>query len=322
MRKCISLFLVLMLVISVCFAACKGKDKDKDKDKDNTESTITTKAPEGLEQFDTQYELTTDEDGNPILVVNGDDGLLHEVDEQGKETGRTFTTTTNASDSNNSGNSGNSDNSGGTPPVQKGPDDITNKTDDAKATTGKNLTTLPSEEDKVPKTTDKGTPVQFSDKDIATLTNMLEVPNLYVESFENSHRLPIDVATHVACWMAYRNSPNSKNFASATIVLDLFNYFAQTVVEFKTRCNGIDKSNITYSISNDTFAVKEYESATHTVQITEIEDLGNNNYYKVTANVKEINNSGCEYKKVVAVAQKNKLDTSLGFSIKALQWSK
>ena len=293
-----------MLVISVCFAACKGKDKDKD----NTESTTTTKAPEGLEQYDTQYELTTDEDGNAILVVSGDDGLLHEVDENGKKTGRTFK----PKDSDNSGSNstqGNKDDNnsggGGTPPAQKGPNDITNKTEDVKETTGSNLTTLPSKEDKVPKTTDKGTPVQFSDKDIATLTNMLEVPNLYVSSFENSQRLPIDVATHVANWLYCRND-TSKIVNSSGVILSLFNYFAQSVVEFKSRCNGIENTVVTYDSSSDEFTIKECE---------------NKNYYKITATVEEVNNSGCNYDEVVAVVQKNMLNMARGFSIKALKWN-
>ncbi len=313
MKKCFSLILALMLIISVSFAACKGKDEENNRN--TTENT--TKAPEGLEGADTQYELVSDENGNMVLVETDSDGVQHEVDENGNRTGKTFTT----KPTDNSESGSNNKLPGGNPPVQKGPEDITNKTDNAKATTGSNLTTLPSEKDVVPKTTDKGTPVQFSDKDIATITNLLEVPYLYVHSFENSQRLPIDVATHVACWMAYRNSANSKNFASATIVLDLFNYFAQTVVEFKSKCNGIENTNITYNLSNDTFAISEYESQTHSIQISEVENLGNNNYYKVTAKVKEENDSGCKYKNVVAIIQKNLLDTSLGFSVKALKWS-
>ena len=65
------------------------------------------------------------------------------------------------------------------------------------------------------------------------------------------------------------------------------------------------------------FSVSGAESSTHSVTLNKIEFLGNNNYYKVTGSV-----SGAKScKKVVAVVQKNRLDTELGFSIKALKWS-
>ena len=52
--------------------------------------------------------------------------------------------------------------------------------------------------------------------------------------------------------------------------------------------------------------------------LTIIEDLGNNNFYKVTGTVSGTKKA----KKVVAIIQKNRLDSTLGFSIKALKWSK
>ena len=51
--------------------------------------------------------------------------------------------------------------------------------------------------------------------------------------------------------------------------------------------------------------------------ITEDMDLGDNNFYKVTGKVSKADG----VKEVQAVVQKNKLDSTLGFSIKALKWS-
>lgn len=317
LKKNISIVLACILVFSACFAACSSKD---DSETDNT-----TTAPEGLAAADNEYGFETDEDGNTVAVVyekdkNGNT-VAYVVDNNGNKTGKTVKVDDKKQQSSGSG-SGN--NSGGSNP-QKGPEDITNPTDDEKETTSPELTTLQSKDDIVPSTTDKGTPVKFSDEDIAKLTNLLEVPYLYSESFENSQKLPISVASHVACWMAQREGINNSTFASGTIVLDLFKYYAQTIVDYKTLCNkysNVDNAApITYNSTSDTFTISSFENPTHSIQITKVEFLGNNNYYKVTADVKAIDNKSCNYKKVVAVIQKNKLDTELGFSIKALQWS-
>lgn len=66
-----------------------------------------------------------------------------------------------------------------------------------------------------------------------------------------------------------------------------------------------------------TFSVSKYPKKKQTVKITKIEDLGDNNFYKVTGKVSKADG----VKKVQAVVQKNKLDSTLGFSIKALKWS-
>ncbi len=183
--------------------------------------------------------------------------------------------------------------------------------------TNEELTTLEADKEKVPSTSSKGTPVTFSNEDQQTLKNMLEVPYLYISSYENKDGVPIDIASHAAIWMAEREGLTTSAFASGTIVLDLFKYFGQTVVNFKSKCNEESKnSNIVYISRNDTFSISNYEEKTHTITIKSIEDLGNNNYYKVTADV-----SGAKgVKSVNAVVQKNKLDSTLGFSIKALKW--
>lgn len=174
-----------------------------------------------------------------------------------------------------------------------------------------------SKDDKVPNSNDKGDKVRFSAKDNTRLKDMLEVPYLYNASYENSDGVPAEIASHVAIWMAQRDGLNTTTYASGTIVLDLFKYFGQTVVNFKTNCND-NKGNadITYNTANDTFTIPKAEAHQHTVKITTTESLGNN-YYRITATV-----SGAgSISKVVAVVQKNKLDSSLGFSIKALKWS-
>lgn len=174
-----------------------------------------------------------------------------------------------------------------------------------------------SKDDKVPNSNDKGDKVRFSAKDNTRLKDMLEVPYLYNASYENSDGVPVEIASHVAIWMAQRDGLNTTTYASGTIVLDLFKYFGQTVVNFKTNCND-NKGNadITYNTANDTFTIPKAEAHQHTVKITTTESLGNN-YYRITATV-----SGAgSISKVVAVVQKNRLDSSLGFSIKALKWS-
>lgn len=185
-------------------------------------------------------------------------------------------------------------------------------------TTSSELTTYDDfKKDKVPKTTDEGKPVIFSAEDQQIIKSMLEVPYLYESSYENEDGVPINIARHAAIWMVQRESLNTTSYASATVVLDLFNYFAQTVVNFKTHCNEVGNENIQYVSTNDTFTISAFEDPTHTVTLTGIEFLGNNNYYKVTAKVSGTKKA----KSVVAVIQKNNLDSTLGFSIKALKWS-
>lgn len=203
---------------------------------------------------------------------------------------------------------------------------VPNKTDGEE--TKKELTTLPFDDIKVPSTSASGKKVKFSNADVATVTHMLEVPYLYMASYENTDQVPISIATHVACWMLERENLNTSSFASGTVVIDLFNYFDRTVVSFKTECNSYtgngatNAAPITYNSDNDTFKItSDYEAATHEVTITEIQNLGNNNYYKVIGTVKAANGSNCKATKVEAVIQKNKLDSSLGFSVKALKWS-
>lgn len=199
------------------------------------------------------------------------------------------------------------------------PNSPTATTDSSVDITKEPETTEYKGEDNVPKTSDKGKEVSFSEEDQEIIASMLEVPYLYLSSYENSDGVPIDISTHVAVWMAERDGSTNSIYPSSPVVLNLFKYFGQTVVNFKTLCNDAAQkadAPITYVKSNDTFGISEFTPKKQTVKITKIEDLGNNNFYKVTADV-----DGCDKRKVIAIIQKNNLDLSLGFSIKALKWS-
>ena len=310
MFKKIGIVLICVAMAATVFAGCSKKNTDNET------------ASGGLEDSAQEFGFEEDEDGNTVAVeYDGDKAYV--LDDNGKRTGKVLkrkpTTTTEKSDKG-------SDNNERTPNKQEDRPNVPNKTDGEE--TKKELTTLPFDEIKVPSTSASGKKVKFSNADVATVTHMLEVPYLYMASYENTDQVPISIATHVACWMLERENLNTSSFASGTVVIDLFNYFDRTVVSFKTECNSYtgngatNAAPITYNSDNDTFKItSDYEAATHEVTITEIQNLGNNNYYKVIGTVKAANGSDCKATKVEAVIQKNKLDSSLGFSVKALKWS-
>lgn len=78
---------------------------------------------------------------------------------------------------------------------------------------------------------------------------MLEVPGLYKFSYENKDGVSAEMATHVAVWMAAREDIKGTSFPSGTIVLDLFKYYGQTVVNFKSNCNAAAKKRISTTLS-------------------------------------------------------------------------
>lgn len=333
MKKHIALILAMITIIASCFVACSEKTIDEKKPGETT-----TEA--GLEGSGDEYiietEDVTDENGETVTDKNGEavtelvayrqdsknKNTYIKTDSDGKDvtnkkgqtvTKKVKTTTTKKAQGETSKK-----------PVR--PDDPNPREDietipsnDSLGTTKKELTTLPLKDDVVPKTSATGKAVAFSADDQATITNMLEVPYLYCESYENEDGVPTNVAAHVAMWMANREHLNTTEYASGTIVLDLFKYFAQTVVNFKANCNdGKDsQSSIKYNSAHDSFIINEFESRTHTVTLTKIENLGNNNYYKVTGTVSGANG----IKKVVAIIQRNQIESTLGFSVKALKWS-
>lgn len=311
MFKKIGIVLICVAMAATVFAGCSKKNTDNE-------------TPSGgLEDSAQEFGFEEDEDGNTVAVeYDGDKAYV--IDDNGNRTGKVLKrkptpTTTEKSDSD-------SDNNKKTPNKQEDRPNVPNKTDGEE--TKKELTTLPFDDIKVPSTSASGKKVKFSNEDVATVTHMLEVPHLYMASYENTDQVPISIATHVACWMLERENLNTSSFASGTVVIDLFNYFDRTVVSFKTECNSYtgngatNAAPITYNSNNDTFKItSDYEAATHEVTITEIQNLGNNNYYKIIGTVKAANGSDCKATKVEAVIQKNKLDSSLGFSVKALKWS-
>ncbi len=258
------------------------------------------------------YKETTDKNGNVVKIPVDDNGNTV-TDANGKEVTISVEKTS-ATQAN--GTTAQSDK---LPTTKKHTTEksTTAKKSSGESTTDSKYTTLPVSKDKVPSTSASGTAVTFDSQDQQAIKSMLEVPYLYQYSYENASGIPIGAANHAALWMAEREGLKTNTYASGTIVLDLFKYFGQTVVNYKTNCNSDKNKNISYISNNDTFSISNFENQTHSVSITKIESLGNNNYYKVEGTVK-----GCNKTKVVAIIQKNQLDMSLGFSIKALKWSK
>lgn len=332
MKKTIAITLSIIVIMSACLTACSSKNNEEttkgleaannDVGFETVEVTdedgkkVTDKSGEVV-TTEVNVEYVTDKKGNTIAKVLNEKGEPV-TDKKGKEvTVKSDYKVTTKADSKKT-TTAPADQAPTQPETEKPTSSTTMPTSKGEVTTEKELTTINSNKDKVPPTSSKGTPVTFSSEDQQTIKNMLEVPYLYLSSYENADGVPIDIASHAAIWMARREGLTTSAFASGTIVLDLFKYFGQTVVNFKSKCNEESKnSNIVYVSKTDTFSISNYEAQTHTVAIESIEDLGNNNYYKVTAKVtgaKGINS-------VAVIIQKNKLDATLGFSIKALKWS-
>lgn len=329
MKKSIAIILAITVVLSTAFIACSNKN-----DNNNAADESTTN-PNGLEANADEYILdtveVTDENGNTVTDANGNSVTTDvayklvtdkkgntyavEIDDNGKEVtnknGQTVSkkvttkkaTTTEKLDI----------------PEVPTTKNTTVATKPASATTEAKLTTIESSKDKVPTLDASGKAVKFSQNDANTVATMLMVPYLYNDNYENAEGVPTNIAAHAAMWMASREGLNTAIFASGTVVLDLFKFFGQTVVNFKTKCNAEPSKDyvLKYISSNDTFSIPKFEQPTHTVSNIQFYNLGNNNYYKVEAKV-----SGCKYSKVTAIIQRNKLDSTLGFSIKALKWSK
>lgn len=321
MKKTIILSLALVVLITSVLAACTAKTDDDststtDINLDNVGAEIGFETDENGEEVAVVYEV--DEKGNTIAIKLDKDGNKMKNDKGEYVTVKTdYTKTTAPSD----------DSDKTTDDPLSGTDKLTTTTTEKPTgTTKKDVPDTSSKDttkfegsDNVPKTDATGKEVNFSEKDQSILKSMLEVPYLYSSNYENSDGVPIDIACHTAVWMAEHEGNIRNTYPSSPIVLNLFKFYGQTVVNFKTQCNEFavsTKAPISYNKNNDTFSIKEFTKKKQTVSITKIEDLGDNNFYKVTGSVK-----GCNKRKVVAIVQKNKLDTTLGFSIKALKWS-
>ncbi len=337
--KIIIAVIALAVVIGGVFFACSKAGKGDNDGLDDDGDT-----------YGFETEVVTDENGEAVTDENGQEvttevAVKYEKDKKGKKVaykidengnyvtnanGDKVTVPVNDNTTKFNGETANTGNTVTTGKFTTGEPDDTTGTTKKNAESTKNGTTAFSGDDIVPETGDSGTEVNFSADDTAVIENMLEVPYLYLSSYENSDGVPINIAAHTAVWMASRDTGDiedgsgSKTFPAGPVVLNLFKYYGQTVIYFKAQCNTYAtgaNAPISYSRENDTFTITGYTAKTHNVTINSIEDLGNNNYYKVTGTVKEANDSGCKKKKVVAILQKNKLDPSLGFSVKALKWS-
>ena len=300
MRKAIAVVLATTIAVSVAMIGC-SKSK-------NNEVT-TTKTVDGLKNnedtFSIDGEAVTDKNGNPVTTQ-----VMYKetTDKKGNKIAVKI-----------------DDN--GEVVTDKNKKPVTVHTTKAPKTTSTTVVSLPDEsstittvapdKDIVPKIDDSTKSASFTEDEIKVIEAMFEVPGIYASNYENSDGVPLDAAKHAAIWMAQRENLNTKTYASGTIVLGLFKFFGQTVVNFKNNCG--KNAEITYNASNDTFTIPSAESAVQKVSIEKVEEYSqknNNNYYKITAKV-----SGCDKSKVVAVVQKNRLESSLGFSIKAMRWS-
>lgn len=332
MKKVILLLLAVIVLISCTFVACSNKDNNENE----------TTSAEGLNDSDADYgfeiQAVTDKNGKEVTdkdgkVVTTEVMVQYKTDKKGRKyavlldangepvkdkngkeatlnTSESKTTNTTKKKSNNS----DKENSNTTTDAPK-PTGTTNK--NAEPTSSEN-TQKPSGKVSVPKTSDSGIEVNFSQEDQEIIKSMLEVPYLYLENYENSDGVPIEIATHTAVWMAEHEGSTRTIYPSSPVVLNLFKYYGQTVVNFKTKCNDYAKdakAPIKYIKKDDTFEISNYTPKVQSVSIKKVEDLGNN-YYKVTADV-----SGCKKDKVIAIIQKNRLEATLGFSVKALKWS-
>lgn len=308
MRKAIAVVLATTIAVSVAMIGCS-------KSKNNEETT--TKTVDGLKNnedtFSIEEETVTDKNGEAVTDKNGNPVTTQVMykettDKKGNKIAVKI-----------------DDN--GEVVTDKNKKPVTVHTTKAPKTTSTTAVSLPDEsstittvapdKDIVPKIDDSTKSASFTEDEIKVIEAMFEVPGIYASNYENSDGVPLDAAKHAAIWMAQRENLNTKTYASGTIVLGLFKFFGQTVVNFKNNCG--KNAEITYNASNDTFTIPSAESAVQKVSIEKVEEYSqknNNNYYKVTAKV-----SGCDKSKVVAVVQKNRLESSLGFSIKAMRWS-
>ncbi|WP_448904539.1 hypothetical protein [Eubacterium sp.] len=308
MRKAIAVVLATTIAVSVAMIGCsKSKNNEETttktvdglKNNEDTfsieEETVTDKNGEAVTDKDgnpvttqVMYKETTDKKGNKIAVKIDDNGEV--VTDKNKKPVTVHTT--------------------------KAPK-TTSTTAVSLPEESSTITTVAPDKDIVPKIDDSTKSASFTEDEIKVIEAMFEVPGIYASNYENSDGVPLDAAKHAAVWMAQRENLNTKTYASGTIVLGLFKFFGQTVVNFKNNCG--KNAEITYNASNDTFTIPSAESAVQKVSIEKVEEYSqknNNNYYKITAKV-----SGCDKSKVVAVVQKNRLESSLGFSIKAMRWS-
>lgn len=289
MKKTISIILVFTMALLAVFASCKKSENDPGHSSSNTSDSI-------------QNDTVTDIDADEISAAGG--------------TAATGSDTASAGGSNTSG--GKSDagkssqaNTGVTNPndytTPDGQEITTRKHDNSLATTSPEFTTG-KDVVTVPKTTAKGTQVDFSDRDIQNLQYMIGMQGDAAMSYENSEGIPIELA----CQIALSMSSGETNSPAGQVSLNLFTYFGQTVVGFKTKCTAAN-SGVTYISSSETYRFSEKASSA-AVYLNKFYDLGRDNFYKATGTITFSNK---EKKNITVIIQKNKLDKNYGFSVKA-----
>lgn len=360
MKKGMIILLAVLLLVSLVFAACSAKNDEANDDGSSTSSNSENNLEDNAEEFGFETEAVTDDKGKEVTdsegnTVTTDVAVVYKTDSKGNTYAQKLdsngegvtdkkgnavtvkaTTTKKSSSTTKKADKGStsSDNNKSTATTATTTAGNNNKPtsstteDKTTATTKKNVeltkdasTTKFEGKEEVPKTDATGEEVNFSEADQEIISSMLEVPNLYRSSYENSDGIPIDTAVYTAVWMAQREGGTGLGkdapYASNPIILNLFKFYGNTVVNFKTKCNSVSNTPITYVSNKDQFIINEFTEKKQTVNITKVEDLGNNNFYKITGSV-----SGAgKISKVVAIVQKNRLEPTLGFSIKALKWS-
>ena len=264
MRKAIAVVLATAIAVSVAMIGCSKNGKKEDStsttidglignedtydivDEEVTDEKGETVTDKNGNAVTTQvmYKETTDKKGNKITVKVDDNGEVV-TDKNKKPVTAKPTTTTTATQPNQSNE-----------PTSE-------------------VTTVPADEDIVPKIDDKTKPAEFNNSEKEVVESMLSVPNLCNSNYENSDGVPIDVARHAAVWMAQREELNTKTYASGTIVLGLFKFFGQTVVNFKNNCGSTKE--IKYNADNDTFTIPNAESTVQTVTVDKVEEYAQKN---------------------------------------------
>lgn len=311
MKRAIAIILATAITVCAVMAGCsdKGKEEKGSTTVDGLVNNEDVYNIDEVEVTDEKGEVVTDKNGKPVTTQ-----IVYKetTDKKGNvvgvlidENGETVTNKINKK------------------PVTI-PTTTTTTTTAAPTVPTSEITTVAPEKDVVPKIDDAVKSASFNENEIKIVTNMLEVPGLFNSNYENEDGVPVDAARHAAVWMAQRDQANANtgsgkksSYPSGVIVLGLFKFFGQTVVNFKNNCGKTEE--ITYNSGDDSFTVVNGEEKIQTVTIEKVEEYtqkNNNNYYKVTGTV-----SNCSKTKVEAIVQQNKLDNSLGFSIKAMRWS-
>ena len=224
MRKAIAVVLATTIAVSVAMIGCsKSKNNEETttktvdglKNNEDTfsieEETVTDKNGEAVTDKDgnpvttqVMYKETTDKKGNKIAVKIDDNGEV--VTDKNKKPVTVHTT--------------------------KAPK-TTSTTAVSLPDESSTITTVAPDKDIVPKIDDSTKSASFTEDEIKVIEAMFEVPGIYTSNYENSDGVPLDAAKHAAVWMAQRENLNTKTYASGTIVLGLFKFFGQTVVNFK-----------------------------------------------------------------------------------------